>query len=69
MEIAEPYKDKSPTTIAVRLTDKVPGAKKSVANLFDVSQVLAWLARQRRDVQEQLAWREKIPELLKPLMN
>jgi hypothetical protein len=66
VEIVEPYKDKRPTTIAVRLTDKVPGAKKCVANLFDVSQVLAWLARQRRDVQEQLAWREKIPELLRP---
>jgi hypothetical protein len=67
--IVEPFKDKKPTTIAVRATKKVPGAQVKATNLFDVSQVLAWLARQRRDVQEQLAWREKIPELLKPLMN
>jgi hypothetical protein len=29
-----------------------------------VSQVLAWLAKERRDVQEQVDWREQIPGLL-----
>jgi hypothetical protein len=36
----------------------------SYDNLFDVSQALAWLARQRRDLHEQLAWRDQIPALV-----
>ena len=36
-------------------------------NLFDVSQILAWLAKERRDVQEQLEWREQIPDLIASL--
>jgi hypothetical protein len=35
--------------------------------LFDLSQALAWLAKERRDVAEQLEWREQIPALLAPL--
>lgn len=53
----------------MRQTARVPGAPRGSRNLYDVSQILAWLAKERRDVQEQLEWRETIPELLKPLMN
>jgi hypothetical protein len=64
------YRDQSPTSIAVVKKEKpVPGAPQQCQNLFDVSQILAWLAKERRDVQEQLKWREQIPELLKLLMN
>ena len=48
---------------------KRPGAPKECRNLFDFRQILAWLAKERRDVQEQLQWRENIPELMKSLMN
>ena len=41
----------------------------SPPNVFDVSQVLAWLAKERRDLHEQLEWREQIPKLLAPLMS
>lgn len=68
-EIAGQYKDATPSTIAMKKTKPVPGAPKKCGNLFDLSQILAWLARERRDIQEQLEWREKIPELIKPLMN
>jgi len=37
--------------------------------LFDLSQILAWLAKERRDLQEQLEWRQTVPELLKPFVN
>ncbi len=63
-EIIGPYKKNSPTTIPVRITDEVPGAPSECRNLYDVSQSLAWLAKERRDVQEQLAWREGIQDLL-----
>ncbi len=61
------YKDKTPTTIPLRKTKRVPGAPYECDNLFDLSQILAWLAQQRRDIQERLEWREQIPGLLKSL--
>ncbi len=67
--IAGQYKDNKPTTIPIRRGRVVPGTAERCSNLYDVSQTLAWLAKERRDVQEQLEWREQIPELMKPLMN
>jgi len=67
VEICGQYKDTTPTTIPVRETKPVPGAPKRCGNLFDVSQILAWLAKERRDVQEQLEWREQISNLLESL--
>ena len=55
--------------LSPRVATPVPGTPKESRNLYEVSQILAWLAKERRDVQEQLEWREQIPELLKPLMN
>ncbi len=68
-EVVGPYKGNTPTTIPMQETTRVPGAPKECRNLFDLSQILAWLAKERRDVQEQLEWREQIPDLMKPLMN
>jgi hypothetical protein len=69
INIVGQYKDKTPLTIRVKGAKRVPGTPKSSQNLFDISQILAWLAKERRDVQEQLIWREQIPEILKPLMS
>ena len=44
-----------------------PGTNGPAEKLFDVSQVLSWLARDRRDVQEQLAWTRDIPSLMEEL--
>ena len=69
MEIVGQYKDNTPTTIPIRQAKAVPGAPKECRTLYDVSQILAWLAKERRDLQEQLEWREKIPELMESLAN
>lgn len=66
-EIVGEYRDNTPTTIHLHKKKRVPGAPYECQNLFDLSQVLAWLAQERRDVQEQLEWREQIPALLKLL--
>ena len=68
-EVVGQYKDSSPTTIAMQETKYVPGAPEQCRNLFDLSQILAWLAKERRDVQEQMEWREKIPGLMAPLLH
>ena len=68
-DIAGQYKGSTPSRIAMKRTHGVPGSPKECSTLFDVSQILAWLAKERRDLREQWRWREQIPELLKPLMN
>ena len=69
VEIVGQYKDTTPTTIPVRKAKIVPGAPRECRTLYDVSQILAWLAKERRDLQEQLEWREKIPKLMESLAN
>ncbi len=68
-EVAGPYKGNEPTSIPMEPVNQVSGTPERCGNLFDLSQILAWLAKERRDVQEQLDWREKIPRLMAPLMN
>ncbi len=68
-KIVGQYKGNTPTTIAMEKSKPVPGAPGKCHKLFDLSQILAWLAKERRDVQEQLEWREKIPDLMAPLMD
>lgn len=63
------YKDSTPTTINIRRTKRVPGTPEQCHNLFDLSQILAWLAKERRDIQEQVIWRDMISGLLKPLLH
>ncbi len=66
-EVAPKRRGDYPTTAEVRSIARVPGAPACSANLFDISQVLAWLAKERRDLQEQLDWRGQIPSLLEAL--
>lgn len=67
VEIAGKYKGRLPTTIGVRRTERVPGCPDRAGNAFDVSQVLSWLAANRRDIQEQLQWKQQIPILMASL--
>jgi len=67
IDIVGQYKDQDPTTIETKQTCRVPGSPFKSKNLFDVAQILAWLAKERRDVQEQMEWRDQIPAILKPL--
>jgi hypothetical protein len=67
VEVSGQYKGTKPTTIPVRQSKPVPGAPHESQTLYDVSQVLAWLAKERRDLQEQMEWREQIPILMKAL--
>ena len=62
-------KTKKPTTIETKPARRVPGSPRESKSLFDLNQILAWLAKERRDVQEQMEWREQIPGILKLLMN
>lgn len=69
VDVVGPYKGHKPTTIDVEAAGEVPGSPEQSTNLFDLSQVLAWLAKERRDIHEQMAWREQIPMLMTSLAN
>jgi hypothetical protein len=69
VDIVGAYKDQTPTTIDVRKTKKVPGMNGGATNAFAVSQVLAWLAKERNDVQEQYEWRRGIPNMMTNLIK
>lgn len=47
----------------------IPGASIPASNVFDIAQVLAWLAQDRRDIYEQQLWRQQIPALIMPLLR
>jgi hypothetical protein len=63
-DVRGPFKNTTPTSVKVSAGERVPGAPEQTRNLFDVSQILAWLAKERRDLQEQMEWREQIPRLM-----
>jgi len=64
VSIAGNYAKQTPTTIDVSTAGAVPGTPGQSRNLYDLSQILAWLAKERRDVQEQLEWRGQIAGLM-----
>jgi hypothetical protein len=66
---ADPFEKGKPTQKTVFFGNKVPGAILPGDTVFAVSQALSWLAKERRDVQDQLEWKQQIPDLLKPLLG
>lgn len=68
VKIKGSYKGEKPTTILTEQTEKIPGTPDKIGNAYDISQVLAWLAKERNDLQEQLEWRERIPDLINKLI-
>jgi hypothetical protein len=63
----DPFEKGRPTEKHVIQIMKVPGAVLPGDNVYALSQSLSWLAKERRDVQEQLEWKQQIPDLLAPL--
>lgn len=69
VEIAGTYKDSLPSTIEVHKMNKIPGMADKAANAFEICQILAWLAKERNDIQEQYEWRREIPNLMTKLLK
>ena len=57
VQLADPFQKGVPTEKDVIPTVTVPGAVLPGDNVYAVSQSLSWLAKERRDVQEQLEWK------------
>jgi len=65
-----PFGKKSlPSEKPIIIGNVVPGSSSPAQTVYDVSQVLSWLAGQRRCVEEQLNWQRDIPGLVTALIN
>ena len=67
VEQTDPFQKGKPTEKRVKYLKAVHGAVLPGNTVYAVSQSLSWLAKERRDVQEQLEWKQQIPEMLAPL--
>jgi len=65
---ADRFEKGKPTEKTTLKGADVPGAVLPGDNVFAVSQALAWLAKERSDLQEQLERKQEIPDLVKPLL-
>jgi hypothetical protein len=68
-KFVKPFERARPSERAVEHGSRVPGCVVPARNAFAVSQALAWLAKERRDVEEQLEWSRQIRDLMKDLLN
>jgi len=66
---SDPFEKGAPTKKTVLMGDKVPGAVLPGYNVYAVSKALSWLAKERKDVQEQLEWKPQILGLVQPLLG
>jgi hypothetical protein len=65
----KPFEWALPTQRTVEDSKRVPGAIVPASNALAVSQFLSWLAKERRDVQEQLDRTRSIPEFMAALLK
>ena len=65
----KPFERALPSRRTVKHSSMVPGSVVPARNAFAVSQTLAWLAKERQDIEEQLEWSRRIGYLMKHLLN
>ena len=58
-----------PSQKAVIVGNAVPGSTNPAQSVYDVYQVLSWLAGQRHCIEQQLKWQHDIPELMAALIR
>jgi hypothetical protein len=68
-EVLNRFEECKPHERQVSSEREVPGACAPVGNVYHVSQVLSWLAKERRTVQDQFEKMMEIPKLLTPLLD
>lgn len=64
VEQVDPFEKGKPTEKQVNFVKDVPGAVLPGDTVYAVNQSLSWLAKERCDIQEQLEWKQQIPDLL-----
>ena len=65
---ADPFEAEEPSRKSMIQLEKVPGAQTKAKNLYDVGQVLSWVATNRNNAEERTRWQTEIPNLLESLL-
>ena len=66
----QPFSSKVlPSKKAVKMGSPVLGSSAPAQSLYDLYQVLSWLASQRSNVEEQLKWQVDMPDLMVALIS
>jgi len=68
VRLGQPFEKALPSERVVRVLGPVPGAIFPAEDVFAASQVLSWLASQRRDLSERVEWMKQIPGLMDELI-
>jgi len=69
VSFADPFEKAVPTRKSIISGNPVPGAVLPGDNVYAVIQALSWLAKERRNIQEQLTMKQEIQSLIMPLVN
>ncbi len=69
VELVDRFEGGQPSDKCIRLLDAVPGSSSRVSNLYDISQVLAWLATRRNNAEQKVERQMQIPSLLEELIG
>ena len=69
VEMIPPFERIEPTEKQVKKIRMVPGCDGPAKNFYDISQALSWLASQRNDIEQQIAWQQDIPSLIASFPN
>jgi len=64
VEYRDPFAPGTPSTKPVERTQRVPGAPDRAESLYDAVQALSWIASNRAQADERLAWQAEIPGLV-----
>jgi hypothetical protein len=64
IEIVDPFALGAATEKPIRYLAPVPGAPKRASTKYDVAQALSFVATQRKNAEERVAWQNVIPRLL-----
>jgi hypothetical protein len=67
IEIDDPFAPGSATEKRTRYRAPVPGAPERASTKYDVAQAMSFVATQRKNAEERVAWQHVIPRLLERL--
>jgi hypothetical protein len=67
-QFAYPFERSAPSAKTMSPTRRVPGSPAPARTAWDACQALAWIARDRRDQHERVAWMLQIPELMQEML-
>ncbi len=68
-DFAKPFEPGRPSEKSMKQTRQVPGAWVPAQHVFAVSQVLAWLAKERHDIQDQIELTTQIHDVIQQLLE